>query len=136
MPFTFLEHTGDARVECRADTLAGLFEASARALYALAFKRTARGGGAQRRVTVRGATREEALVRWLQELIFLMDADRFAASAFRFEKDGEDGELCANLEGYEYDPADRAEEVKSATYHGIEVKETGEGYVAHIVFDL
>ena len=135
MPFRFLEHTADIQVECRARTFDGLLETAANALYAIAFKDLRPLADIEHAVEISGAGREETLVCWLQELVFLMDAERFVATEFLFGRVNDRG-VQARLRGYTYDPGERAEEVKGATHHELEVRETGEGLVARVIFDL
>ena len=133
--FEFLDHTADVQAECRADDFPGLLEAAARALYALTLRDVRAGHDETRTFEITGESREEILVRWLQELIFLLDVERFVATAFVFSAAEKHG-VTATLRGYHCEPADRAEEVKSATYHEIEVRETDQGLVARVIFDL
>lgn len=135
MPFRFLEHTADVQAECRAPDFEGLLETAAHALYAMAFKKTRSAADIEFAVQVSANGREELLVSWLQELIFLMDAERFVATDFRFDT-VDNATVRAGLRGYRYDPEERAEEVKSATYHELEVRQTDEGFVARVIFDL
>lgn len=135
MPFRFLEHTADVIVECRAPTFKELLATGAEALYAIALKETRPARGLERTFEMTGPGREELLVRWLQELIFLLDVERFVASGFDFDEAGEDI-VRGRLRGYLCEPKERAEEVKSATYHELEVRETEDGFVARVIFDL
>ena len=135
MGFRFLDHTADVQVECRADSFAGLLVKAADALYAIALHQRDDGCGETRTVAVSGDTREEILVRWLQELIFLLETEHFVAARIAFA-DPIGDTATAQMEGYCCAPAGRAQEVKAATYHGIEVRETGGGFLARITFDL
>ena len=135
MRYRFLEHTADVQAECWADGFEGLLEAAAEALYALALGERRTGGDVVRTVTATGDSREDILVRWLQELIFALEVDRFVATAFSFAC-GEEGTVRAELHGYVCVPDDRVEEVKSATYHELNVRKTDHGLVARVVFDL
>ena len=135
MTYRFLEHTADAQAECRAADFPGLLAAGARALYALALIETRADAGAARTIEVTADSREDALVRWLQELIFLLDAERFVATRFEFTSDDPTA-VRAVLCGYECTPEERAGEVKSATYHEIDVREDEHGLVARVIFDL
>lgn len=135
MGFRFLEHTADMRAECRAPTFTGVLETAAQALYALTLRETRAGRDSTCTIAVKGSSREELLVRWLQELIFLLDVDRFVATEFTFSGDDPSG-VTAEVRGYICLPDERAEEVKSATYHELEVRDTDEGCVAHVIFDL
>ena len=135
MTFRFLDHTADIRVECIASNFAELLQCAACALYAIALKETRASLDAQRIVEVFGAGREDVLVRWLQELLFLLDTGHFVAVEFAFDT-VEAGHVKARLNGYTCNPEDRAEEVKSATYHQLEVIETADGWLARLIFDL
>jgi len=140
MPFRFLEHTADVRVECRAPTFPALLETAAQALYDLALRRVETGKDSERRIEVSADTDVDVLVRWLQELLFLLDVDHFVATEFSFadakEPPAQNRHAAATLRGYIHRPDARAVEIKAATYHGAEIVETDDGLVAHIILDL
>ena len=135
MSHRFLEHTADIRAECEAPTFAGLLEEAARALYAVAMANVRNDGGETRTVALDTQSREECLVRWLQELIFLLETEQFVAVRFAFtRKNGES--LVIRASGYRCTGAERAMEVKSATYHALEMESSESGWIARIVFDV
>ena len=133
--YSFLEHTADVQVECRADSLGGLLESAARALYAVTLREVGTACEEERVVDVRATNREELLIRWLQKLIFLLDIEHFVGTQFAFEAIDENN-ACARLRGYRCTAGDRAEEVKSATYHELAIQQTDGGLVARVIFDL
>ena len=135
MTFRFLEHTADARVECQAPSFEALLESAAQALYAITLREPRAAIEEERVIDVSGGGREDILVRWLQELVFLLEVGRFVAVTFAFDA-VEAGRVRARLRGYLCTPEERAEEVKSATYHELEVIETGEGWLARVILDL
>ncbi|NIA13072.1 MAG: hypothetical protein GWP08_03245 [Nitrospiraceae bacterium] len=135
MTYRFLEHTADALVECEAGAYPGILKAAADALYAVALAEHGVGVEVERRVEVTGESREDLLVRWLQELLFLLETDHFVASEFAFDDAG-DGAVSARLQGYTCPPEARAAEVKSATYHELSVRETADGFVARFILDV
>lgn len=136
MNYRFLEHTADARVECTGGTFAELLEAAARALIAVAFRRVPKHGEEiQRLVSIKADGPEDAVVRWLQELIYLMDVERLAPARFDFRQASAQS-IEAVVEGCPYQPEDRQDEVKAATYHGMDVRQTETGWRAEIIFDL
>lgn len=135
MPFRLLAHTADVRAACSGASVAELLESAAEALYALAFRERGGGCDAARVVEVAGGSTEELLVRWLQELIYLMDAERFVATSFEFVETTP-VRVQAALRGVIYTPSMRAEEVKAATYHGMHVHRDGAGYEAEVIFDV
>ncbi len=135
MNYRFLEHTADARVECTGATFAELLEAAARALGAVAFRRVDDRCEIQRVLSIVADGPEDAVVRWLQELIYLVEAERFAPVRFDFRQAGARS-VEAVVEGYAYGPDERQDEVKAATYHGMEVRQSETGWRAEIIFDL
>ncbi len=135
MPFRFLEHTADARIECVGRDFADLLEVAAHALYAIALRDRREDARLVRAIRVEGENREETLIRWLQELIFLLETESFVAVRFEFEAVTGSG-VSAAVNGYACPPDERAEEVKSATYQQLSVRDTPEGLVARITFDL
>jgi SHS2 domain-containing protein len=141
MGYKFLEHTADVQAECEADTFPGLLEVAARALYSVALAKQRKTAGISHDLSVSGAGHEEVVVRWLQELVFLLETDGFVAVRFAWndlQMEASEGVLTVHCraEGYCCDPEERGEEVKAATYHGLNVEKTEEGFVARIVFDL
>jgi len=135
MAFRFLEHTADVRVECGAPTFEGLLEEAACALYATALTRTVDGHAVMRAFVLPPGPHEERLIRWLQELLFLLDVEHFVAVRFGLLP-MDDGGLSARTYGYLCSEEDRAVEVKSATYHDLEIEHSEAGWTARIVFDV
>jgi SHS2 domain-containing protein len=123
------------RAACEGETFAELLEAAAKALYAVAFRRMEERRDVRRSISIEAQSPEETVVRWLQELIFFMETERFAAVRFAFER-AEARKIQVEAQGYEYDPADREDEVKAATYHGMRVTENETGWRAEVIFDL
>lgn len=149
MGYKFLEHTADVQAECQAETFTGLLEAAARALYSVALNKQHKFVRKSHELFVSGASHEEVVIRWLQELVFLLETDGFVAVRFTWNgshMEAPEGALTAvphavltvhcRAEGYFCDPDDRGEEVKGATYHGLNVEKTEEGFKARIIFDL
>jgi SHS2 domain-containing protein len=147
--YKFLEHTADVQAECRADTFTGLLEAAARALYSVALNKRHKSTKTSHELFISGASHEEVVIRWLQELVFLLETDGFVAVRFAWNgshMEAPEGTLTAGpyavltvhcrAEGYFCDPDERAEEVKGATYHGLNVEKDEDGFTARIVFDL
>ncbi len=135
MPFRFLEHTADARIECTGRDFAELLESAAAGLYEIAVRERLSDTSIERRIRVVGWNREDTLIRWLQELIFLLDTEQFVAAKFHFEAVSEQ-EVDVLADGYKCAPEERAEEVKSATYQQLSVRETEQGLLAQVTLDL
>lgn len=149
MGYKFLEHTADVQAECRADTFVGLLESAARALYSVALKKQRKLARKKHELFVSGANREEVVVRWLQELVFLLETDGFVAVKYHWDGAHTDEQqepppalhdnvitVHCTAEGYFCRPEDRGEEVKGATYHGLTVEKNQQGFLARVIFDL
>ena len=149
MGYKFLEHTADVQAECEAKTFPGLLEAAARALYSVALNKQRKSVRASHELFISGANHEDVVIRWLQELVFLLETDGFVSVRFTWNgshMEPPEGALTSGphavltvhckAEGYFCDPEDRGEEVKGATYHGLNVEKTEEGFTAKIIFDL
>lgn len=135
--YRFVNHTADALAECTAPTFPDLLLAASSAFYALACGGARTGGDVKRAVTLSCPSREEALVRWLQELIFLLETERFVAAQADFAISESGGiTLHAHMTGYACAPGDIEVEVKAATYHGLSVAEADGQWSARVVFDL
>lgn len=135
MPFRLLEHSADIRVECRGQTIEDLLRSAAEALYAVALRSRRNATDLTRSISLEADSPEDLLVRWLQELIFLLETERFVGAEFRFptaHNTAVDAEAC----GYLCKPEERETEVKAATYHGAAIERRAGELVAHMLLDL
>lgn len=135
MPFRFLEHPADIRFECCGKTAQELFESAAQALYAVALRSHRYAEEISRDILLQADGWEDLLIRWLQELIYLLDTERFVATRFAFKKIHDTG-LHVHASGYLCQPCEREREVKAATYHGLQLARDGDGLRAELVLDL
>ncbi len=135
MPFRFLDHVADERVACWGANLDELFTSAMDALYAVALQDRRDETPYTRRIQLEGDGLDDLMVRWLQELIYLLDVEHFAAAAVEFDRI-DTHRLDAVLQGYRCRPEDRKTEVKAATYHGIAVEHRDGQYRAEVLFDL
>jgi len=136
--YRLLEHTGDLGFVVRAASLERLFEAAARALCDCILDVRTVQPRERVPVGVRDAVdREDLLVRFLSELLFLHDARDWV---FRGAEVGsiEGGSLTAAAIGERFDPARHMIErqVKAVTYHHLLVAEDRDGWTARVVLDL
>lgn len=95
------------------------------------------GSSIRRRVHLTASDREELLVIWLNELLFLLEHEEERYRSFTITH-LEDRELRATLEGVKIRPeaAGRGPEVKAATYHQLSIRKTAKGWEAHVILDL
>lgn len=137
MSCRLLEHTADMGIAVEAATLPELFTEAARGLLLLLGGEPAAAPRTSLTVTVAGDDREELLVNWLNELLFLLETRHFYLAAVTRLELGP-GSLAADLRGELLDP-DRhsfAREAKAATHHQLRLSEGPQGWSAQIYIDL
>jgi SHS2 domain-containing protein len=86
---------------------------------------------------VEAADREELLVRWLSELLFLCESRGYLFKNFSFSHLDQTS-LQAEARGETFEPS-RHEfkmEIKAVTYHQVELKEKDGKWEARVIFDI
>lgn len=130
-----LEHTADLALALWAPSETALLEEGARAVVELMTAGHRPEPRASRHVRLEVLDAEDRLVQWLNEIIYLATAEGFLfASA---ELHTSEGGLEAEVSG-EADAADRiATELKSVTYHDLELRKDREGtWHGRVVIDV
>lgn len=143
MSFEFLEHTGDAAVELRAEDAGALFREAAHALTALYVDGSA-GAPVEPRESVAirldAEDGETLLIDYLNDLIFRFDTDGFLCCDVAVEEAdlGCPAHVVLDLKGETYDPGRHLflTEVKAATFHDVEIRKEPDGLRTVVVFDL
>ena len=127
-PYRFVPHTADVAAELRAESELGLYQAGVDALRNLLVGTSPVRSLEQRPIAVRGTDPTERLVRFLGDVLYLYDTERFVP----------DRVSPAGLSGEPFDPARHhaLREVKAVTYHGAAVLRDAAGCRATIVFDV
>jgi len=134
--FEFFEHTADIGVHAYGRTLEELFINAARALYEV----QGRFDLADRRMLkaeLAANSLDELLVRWLSELLYHLSAAGVCFTHFRLQFTGEQ-KLTVQMEGgaVDFSRSEVFEEVKAITYHQLSVKQTTDGWMATVIFDV
>jgi SHS2 domain-containing protein len=135
------DHTADVGFELEAPTLEVLFEEARRALLMTIFERPPESGDEENSVRLSAPDLETLLVRWINELVFLVQGDGFVPvhAGVRIEESGgEDFSLEASLIGAPLDLEGHGwqGEIKSATFHGLDVRQEGEDWRARVILDV
>jgi SHS2 domain-containing protein len=84
--YRFVEHTAELEIELEAESPEGVLEEGRRAFAELAG--TGNGEELQRPVSLEAADLPALLAAWLDELVFLADADRLVAESAELALDG------------------------------------------------
>ena len=133
-----LDHTADVGFELSAPTLEGLFEEARRALLMVVFERPPEEGAGERTVLLAAPDRETLLVRWLNELIYLLQDAGFVPAQAKVEVGRAGRELRARLAGAPLllEEYGWQGEIKSATFHGLDVIYEDGGWRARVILDV
>lgn len=134
MRYKLLEHTADAMVEAYGKSLGERFGNAAYAMFDQITDITKVEPRGELRVVLSGDTREQLLVDFLQELLFLHDADGFLFSEFDVRTDGKSLEAVVRGERYDASRHSKRSLVKGVTYHGLSIDDRN-GTVT-ILFDV
>ena len=127
-----VEHTADWGLEVWAPDLPGLMEEAARGMFGLMGVVVSEDSRCHRQLEIEGDDREQLLVSFLEELLFIADAEKLAFDGFLLSLVGTN--LLARLEGGLI--VARSKEIKAVTYHYLEISESRRGLETRIVFDV
>jgi Uncharacterized conserved protein len=134
-----LDHTGDVGFVARAESVEGVFEESAKALFAVILDdvERVRSESALPVEIGEAVDREDLLVRFLGELLFLHDAKDWVFCGARVAFLSSIA-LRGEALGERFDPAQHriARQVKAVTYHHLLLSEDRGGWSARVVLDL
>ena len=133
-----IEHTADIGFELTAPDLKSMFETAAAAMFDLICDLDAVGDGVSRtvRVRARDGDLENMMVRWLTELLYVLEAEGLLLSSFdvrRLESDVIEAGVAG--EPVDYGRHALKAELKAATYHDIAVERRGDSWFVRVIFD-
>ncbi len=131
--FEQLEHTADLALRIFATSLGELFATAALAMFTQLADLSLITPTVQLQVALEAPDDESLLVEWLNELLYLHETRGEVYTQFTFEELAQH-RLRANVFGGQ--PAQIYTIIKGATYHDLDIRETQDGLVATIVFDI
>lgn len=135
--FRLLEHTADMGIAAEGENLAALFQQAALGLRQIMTDTVDIEPRQEVLIELQAQDREELLVNWLGELVFLLEDRQLLPAVFEIESATEE-RLRARIWGEPLDPArhELEREVKAVTYHQIRVERTPAGWRAQVFVDL
>jgi SHS2 domain-containing protein len=122
-PFQFLEHTADKGAIAYGTTLEELFANGALSMVSLMCRPDAAPVTEERRIELSAPDLETLFVRWLSELVYLLDTEGLLGTRFQVESVRDDA-MAAIVGFARVDRESFAQEgalVKAITYHGLEI---------------
>jgi SHS2 domain-containing protein len=136
--FEVLEHTADVGLRLRGDSPSEVLEAAAQGLATLEGAWFP-GEGRERHVRVEASDLGALLVAWLDELLYLRDAEDVVFGEFVVRvRDADEGHR-ADARVRAAPRGDRVLEsagVKAATYHGLRFEPVNGGWAADVYVDV
>lgn len=141
MPYRYLEEvaTADLAFEAEAVSLEQLFEEAAKALTDAMVD--IKGIKPRKKRTIRLVENsvERLLYSWLEELVFVKDAELLLFSKYQIRIAGKDGKYHLEAAAYGEKLKQKHEQkidVKAITLHMFEVKQKGPNWFARVVVDI
>lgn len=128
-----IEHTADNALHIRAEDLAGLLRNAAFGMLGIMGLPQDKVGEDKRTIEVRGIDREDLLIAWLEELLYLIEQHNIGIGKMDIQV-VEDTIAVAVID--EVPSMIPSKEIKAVTYHGIEILESEGGLEVTIVFDV
>jgi SHS2 domain-containing protein len=122
LSYQSLEHKSDSGFSVEAPSLQRLYIDAAAALTDLMVKLDQISEIEKKSVTVEAETKEQLLVNWLNEVLFLFEKEKFISKRIVFSHfDGK--KISASLFGETYQPVKHGHvsEIKAVTYHQLEL---------------
>ncbi len=138
--YKFVDHTADIAVEIKGSNLDELFTAGAEAWLVSVVGELNIEDDDSMELELSAVSKEELLVTFLNELNYLLITKKWLCSSIQSIKifDDVDGcELSAELKGVKYqDHIQLKQEIKSVTYHQLQIVESDGIYSTLVVFDI
>ncbi len=135
--FEILEHPSDLGIKAQGSSLQEAFCSAAHGLISIIAGSSVIESRENREIFVSAIDRENLLVRWLTEILYLFDAEKFLTGGITFESFS-DTALKARVKGEPY-TATRHElklDVKAITYHQLNIKEENGLWTARVFVDI
>jgi SHS2 domain-containing protein len=135
--FVILDHPADLGIEATGRSLSEAFENAAAGLMSVILDPETVAACETRTIALDGADREQLLVKWLSEILYLYDGERFAAVEFSVADLG-DTSLKADIRGEPFVPGRHVSrmDVKAVTYHQLSVEGGPAGGRVRVFLDI
>jgi protein archease len=135
--FDLLDHPADLGIEARGETMAQAFEQAATGLMSVILDLSSVEARVSREVSLEASDLEQLLVKWLSEVLYLYDGEKFVCrelSVFELRHDS----LRATALGEAFVPEKHVTrlDVKAVTYHQLVVEETNTGCRVRVFLDI
>ena len=139
--YELIEHDADIGIRVTASSFEELFSTAGHALFAIIADPSSIEKTSVEHIAVEEDSPEDLMVAWLSELLYLHSAGKFLGrevSDLTIESAGERVRLAARVAGETYNPARHVilEEIKTVTYHGLELMEQNGTWFCEVILDV
>jgi len=137
MDYEILDHTADICVRVYGKSLADLLRNAARTMMQLITDIEKVNPSKEIEVKAKGETKEELLVHWLEEILFLHQAKKMVFRDFEAHLVSEtEVQGKAFGENIDVEKHDIGLDIKAATYHNLKIEHESDKLKVDVVFDI
>jgi SHS2 domain-containing protein len=135
--YRVFDHTADLGVEIYGKTVKDLFANAAFAVFDILTDLNRVRAIEEKKITVEGEGWEDLLINYLREVLYLFNGEGLLLKEFSII-DIDPHHLRGKVSGEVFDPLKHRmnKEIKAVTYHQITVRETPDGWVGRVIFDV
>lgn len=137
LKYILIDHTADVGIEAFGATLPELFSNAAFAMFDIMADLERVENKVECSLEITGIDREQLLVNWLGELLYLHDVKNYLFKNFLIAN-VTDTRLSAIVHGEAFVENKHIikTEIKAVTYHGLSIVQEGQQWKARVIFDL
>lgn len=137
LKYILIDHTADLGMDVFGSTLRELFTHAAFAMFDIITDLSRVDNTIEYNLEVSGIDREQLLVNWLTELLYLHDVKTLLFKDFCIT-DMRDNQLQATIHGESFIGNKHVinTEIKAVTYHGLSITQKDHQWKARVIFDL
>ena len=135
--FDLLDHPADLGIEARGKTMAQAFEQAATGLMSVILDLSSVEARVSREVILEASDLEHLLVKWLAEVLYLYDGEKFVSREFSVSQLRQDSLRATVLgETFVVEKHVTRLDVKAVTYHQLVVEETNTVSQIRVFLDI
>ncbi|UJS16754.1 MAG: archease [Candidatus Jettenia sp.] len=137
LKYILIDHTADLGIDVFGSTLQELFTHAAFAMFDIITDLSRVDNTIEYKLEVSGIDREQLLVHWLTELLYLHDVKTLLFKDFCIT-DMRDNQLQATVHGEAFIGNKHVinTEIKAVTYHNLSITRKDHQWKARVIFDL
>ena len=135
--YQIIDHTADLGIVVKGANIKDLFVNAADAMMDLMVKADISDKGAKRAVSVEAEDFPDLMVRWLGEILYLLDGEHLLVISTEIQSISP-MQLQSTLRVVPFKRGHHEilREIKAVTYHQISVEKKNDGWEARIIFDI